>query len=93
MNRNQVKGRVTKATGRTKAAAGKLLRKPSLAAKGRLEEAAGMVQLTFGDLQSAAEKGARRAKRTARRSGKTLGRALGKASKAVKKKTAARKAR
>lgn len=92
MNRNQVKGRVTKATGSTKAAAGKLLGKPSLAAKGRLGEAAGMVQLTFGDLQSAAEKGARRAKRTARRSGKTLGRALGKTRKAVKK-TAARKAR
>ena len=64
MNKDQVKGRIRKAKGKAKEVAGKLLHKPKLTAKGKLQKAAGTVQATYGDLKSVATKRAIAANRT-----------------------------
>ena len=65
MNKNQVKGRVKKATGKAKVIAGKLLRNRTLTAKGLLEQAVGTVEVAYGDFKSAAGKRAATTRRTA----------------------------
>jgi len=98
MNKYQVKGRVTKAKGTAKALAGKVLGKPSLVARGKLQQAAGTLQFAYGDLKSTATKRAAAGKRTATRQGvaleKTVKKTVRKKAKTVEKqaKSATRKA-
>jgi uncharacterized protein YjbJ (UPF0337 family) len=72
MNKDQVKGRIRVARGKAKEVAGKLLHKPSLTVKGRLQEAAGTVQAAYGDVKSSASKRAASAKRTLRKKGRAV---------------------
>lgn len=52
MNKDQVKGRITKTEGQVKEAAGKAVGNESLEIKGKMKKAAGAVQAAFGDLKS-----------------------------------------
>ncbi|KJS09490.1 MAG: general stress protein CsbD [Gammaproteobacteria bacterium BRH_c0] len=52
MNKDQVKGRITKTEGQVKEAAGKAVGNESLEIKGKIKKAAGTVQAAFGDLKS-----------------------------------------
>lgn len=67
MNKDQAKGRVRKVKGMAEAAAGKVLRKPGLTARGRADQAAGTTQAAFGDLKAGLKKGTGKAARTARK--------------------------
>ena len=49
MNKDQVKGRMQELTGKTKKAAGKVVRDSTLNEKGRIEEAAGKARASYGD--------------------------------------------
>jgi uncharacterized protein YjbJ (UPF0337 family) len=69
MNKDQLKGRMKKATGKAKAVAGKVLRKPTLAARGRLQQVAGTAQAAYGDLKSTAKKKVAAARRSATKKG------------------------
>lgn len=51
MNKDQVKGRVKVATGRIRTAAGKAVGDKSMEGKGRVEQAKGKVQASYGDLK------------------------------------------
>ncbi len=49
MNKDQVKGRVDEAAGKTKKVVGKVIHNESLKQRGRLEEVAGKARATYGD--------------------------------------------
>jgi len=51
MNKDQVKGRVTEATGAIKEAAGKLVGNEKLTAKGQVQKAIGKARAKFGDVK------------------------------------------
>jgi uncharacterized protein YjbJ (UPF0337 family) len=57
MNKDQVKGRVKEAEGKIKAVTGRLFGNNALAAKGRMEQTAGMIQASYGDLKSNMNRG------------------------------------
>lgn len=86
MNRNQVKGRARVVKGKTTELAGKLLRKPKLVAKGRLQEVAGTVQATWGDARSVAGRKATAAKRTLRKEASAVEKSLSSAARTLRKK-------
>lgn len=52
MNKDQVKGRVTKAEGKVKEVAGKAVGNKTLEVKGKAKKAAGTAQAAYGDLKS-----------------------------------------
>jgi uncharacterized protein YjbJ (UPF0337 family) len=56
MNKDQVKGRIEKAKGSIKEAAGRMTGKPDLQDRGTLEKAAGTVQKTYGDAKEQLKK-------------------------------------
>ncbi len=72
MNKNQVKGRVRMAKGKAEEVAGKLLHKPTLTARGKLQEAAGAVQAAYGDARSTASRRAASAKRAIKKQGRAV---------------------
>jgi uncharacterized protein YjbJ (UPF0337 family) len=49
MNKDQIKGRVDEATGKTKEVIGKIAQDESLKQKGRAQEVAGKARATYGD--------------------------------------------
>lgn len=57
MNKDQVKGRVEEAKGKSKEAAGKVSGKKSLEQKGKLHKTAGKIQAGYGDIKSDMKKG------------------------------------
>lgn len=52
MNKDQIKGRVDQAVGKTKKAAGDLADSPRLQTKGAAQEAKGKVQAGYGDAKN-----------------------------------------
>lgn len=52
MNKDQVKGRVTKAKGQIKEAAGKAVGNESMEAEGKIQKVAGKIQAKFGDAKN-----------------------------------------
>lgn len=52
MNKDQVKGRITKTEGKVKEAAGKAVGNKPLEVKGKAKKAAGAVQAAYGDLKN-----------------------------------------
>ena len=57
MNKDQVKGRIDKATGKVKEVAGKVVGNRKLEEEGRAEEIAGKVRAGYGDAKSRLKKG------------------------------------
>ncbi len=58
MNKDQIKGRAEEVSGKTKAAAGKVLKDGKLIDKGRMEEVAGKARATYGDAKNQLHKDA-----------------------------------
>jgi uncharacterized protein YjbJ (UPF0337 family) len=56
MNKDQIKGRATEVSGKSKAVVGKVLKDGELANKGRMEEVAGKARATYGDAKNAVKK-------------------------------------
>ncbi len=56
MNKDQIKGRATEVSGKTKSAVGKVLKDGELVNKGRLEEVAGKARATYGDAKNEVKK-------------------------------------
>lgn len=56
MNRDQAKGRVKAAVGKTKEVAGKAVGNDTLRVKGAVEKTAGKVQSSYGDAKDAFDK-------------------------------------
>lgn len=52
MNKDQIKGRIKKAEGTVKEAAGKVTSKESLEQKGKLQKAVGNAQAAYGDIKN-----------------------------------------
>lgn len=86
MNKDQVKGRVKKAAGGAKVVAGKVLHSPALTAKGRLQQAAGSVQATYGDLKSVARREAAKTRRTTKKKGAVVAKKVKKQARKVSRK-------
>ena len=57
MNKDQVKGRVEQAKGKSKEAAGKVFGKKGLEQKGKLHKTGGKVQAAYGDKKNDITKG------------------------------------
>jgi uncharacterized protein YjbJ (UPF0337 family) len=72
MNKNQVKGRIKRVKGKASAIAGKVLHRPTLTAKGKLQQAAGTVQAVYGDLRSVAAKRAGASRKAVKKKGAVL---------------------
>ncbi len=72
MNKDQVKGRMKKVAGKAKAAVGKVLGKPALTARGKLQVVAGTIQAGYGDLKSVAKKKVATGRRTAAKKGAAI---------------------
>lgn len=89
MNKHSVKGRAKVVVGKVKAATGKALNKPGLVAKGKLDQAEGLVEGAMGDLFDKAAKTVKAVKRTvtkkARAAKRTATREASAASRAVRK--------
>lgn len=51
MNKDQVKGRIKEATGKTKKVTGKIIGNKSMEAEGKVDETLGKVQKGYGDLK------------------------------------------
>ena len=51
MNDDQVKGRVDQAKGAVKEAAGKVVGNPNLEGEGKIDQATGKTQATYGDVK------------------------------------------
>jgi uncharacterized protein YjbJ (UPF0337 family) len=72
MNKDQIKGRVRKAKGKAKKLAGKLLHKPTLTAKGKVQETVGTAQAAYGDMKSTVRRRAASARRALRKKRRTV---------------------
>jgi len=59
MNKDQVKGRVSTATGKIKEKVGKATNQKDLEVEGKLEKAGGKARSTFGDIKEDVKKGSR----------------------------------
>jgi uncharacterized protein YjbJ (UPF0337 family) len=57
MNKDQIKGRIEKAIGRVKEAAGNIFGNKTLERKGKIGKALGSVQAGYGDLKDDLKKG------------------------------------
>jgi uncharacterized protein YjbJ (UPF0337 family) len=57
MNKDQIKGRIEKAIGRVKEAAGNIFGNKTLEQKGKIGKALGSVQAGYGDLKDDLKKG------------------------------------
>jgi uncharacterized protein YjbJ (UPF0337 family) len=57
MNKDQIKGRIEKAIGKVKEAAGNIFGNKTLERKGRIGKALGSVQAGYGDLKDDLKKG------------------------------------
>ncbi len=55
MNKDQVKGRVEQAKGSVKEAAGKVVGNKKLEVEGKIDQAVGKTQATYGDLKEGAK--------------------------------------
>lgn len=51
MNRHQLKGRISQASGKVKEITGRLLGKKALEEKGRVEQTGGRIQAGYGDVK------------------------------------------
>jgi uncharacterized protein YjbJ (UPF0337 family) len=61
MNKDQIKGRVDEAAGKTKEVIGKIAQDESLKQKGRAQEVAGKARATYGDAQAELSKDTKKA--------------------------------
>ena len=59
MNKDQVKGRVSTATGKIKEEMGKATNQKDLEVEGKLEKAGGNAHSTFGDIKEDVKKGSK----------------------------------
>ena len=57
MNKDQIKGEIKKATGNVKEAAGKLIGDKTLENKGKLKNAEGKIQRSYGNVKETFKKG------------------------------------
>jgi len=57
MNKDQVEGRINEAKGKAKVIAGKAVGNEALTGKGKVEQAVGNIQKTYGDLKEDLKKG------------------------------------
>lgn len=64
MNKDQIKGRVEEATGKTKEAAGRMTNDRDLESRGTSEKVGGKVQKTYGDVKEDIKEGMDRADRS-----------------------------
>lgn len=62
MNKDQVKGRITKTEGQVKEAAGKAVGNKSLEIKGKAKQVAGAAQAAYGDLKNDIEKDSKKSR-------------------------------
>lgn len=62
MNKDQIKGRVKEATGKTKNVTGKIVKNKDLEAEGKVESTVGKVQAGYGDLKADLKKGVKKGK-------------------------------
>lgn len=56
MNRHQLKGRISQASGKVKEMAGQLFRNKSVAVKGRAQQTGGRIQAGYGDAKDDIQK-------------------------------------
>jgi uncharacterized protein YjbJ (UPF0337 family) len=59
MDKNQVKGEMSKAKGKVKEVAGRTIGNEKMEREGKLEHAKGTIQKAYGDLKSGVKKGAK----------------------------------